>query len=119
AALAMTTSSRPRVPDAIAARFHTDFGDGGGMRRFFAPGRINLVGAHLDYNGGDVLPMAVDRGIYLAIRPRDDGRLRLRSLDLGLEVDVDGAAVGAHARPEHGWAAYPIGVWRGFVQATG
>jgi galactokinase len=115
----MTTSSRSRVLDAIGARFRTDFGGDAGVRQFFAPGRINLVGAHLDYNGGDVLPMAVDRGIYLAIRPRDDGRLRLRSVDLPLAVDVDGSKVGAHARSELGWAAYPIGVWKGFAQAAG
>ncbi len=115
----MTTPSHARVLDAIGARFRADFGDAGTVRRFFAPGRINLVGAHLDYNGGDVLPMAVDRGICLAIRARDDSQLRLRSLDSSRAVEVQGATVGAHARPEFGWAAYPIGVWRGFVQATG
>jgi galactokinase len=118
-AVAMTTSSRSRLLDAIGARFRSELGGSGDVRRFFAPGRINLVGAHLDYNGGDVLPMAVDRGIYLAIRARDDGRLRLRSLDLELAVDVDGSAVGERAAPEHGWAAYPLGVWKGFVRAHG
>ena len=74
--------------DAIGERFRAEFG-GAPFRRFFAPGRINLLGAHLDYNGGDVLPMAVDRGIYLAIRARDDGRFRLRSLDQERTVDDD------------------------------
>lgn len=115
---AMPASPNSRLLDAIGARFRADFGPGA-MRCFFAPGRINLVGAHLDYNGGDVLPMAVDRGIYAAIRARDDGRLRLRSLDLGLVVDVDGKDVGSCTRPEFGWAGYPLGVWAGFQQATG
>ncbi|MFY9343941.1 MAG: galactokinase [Planctomycetota bacterium] len=112
------TGSRSRLLDAIGARFHADFGDAP-PRRFFAPGRINLVGAHLDYNGGDVLPMAVDRGIYLAIRPRSDGRLRLRSLDQGLTVDVTADQVGSRTRPAFGWGGYPLGVWQGFRQTTG
>ncbi|MCU0867151.1 MAG: galactokinase [Planctomycetes bacterium] len=114
----MTASSRSPLPDAIAARFRTEFG-AAPCRRFFAPGRINLVGAHLDYNGGSVLPMAVDRGIYLAIAPRDDGLLRLRSLDQGLAVDIEAADIGERTRPELGWAGYPLGVWQGFRQATG
>jgi galactokinase len=114
----MTGSSRSRLLDAIAERWRTDYGDLP-YRRFFAPGRINLVGAHLDYNGGDVLPMAVDRGIYLAMRLRSDGRVRLRSLDQGLRVDVDTASVGDRTRPAFGWAGYPLGVWRTFAEATG
>lgn len=114
----MTGSSRSRLLDAIGARFRADFGPAP-FRRFFAPGRINLVGAHLDYNGGDVLPMAVDRGLYLAIRLRTDGKLRLRSLDQGLQIDVDADQVGARTRPAFGWAGYPLGVWQGFRQATG
>ena len=87
--------------DAIGARFRTEFG-GAPFRRFFAPGRINLLGAHLDYNGGDVLPMAVDRGIYLAIRARDDGRLRLRSVDPPQAIDIAGADGGERHGDEQG-----------------
>lgn len=109
----------PRSPllDAIGQRFVAEFG--GTPRRFFAPGRINLVGAHLDYNGGDVLPMAVDRGIYAAARLRDDGRIRLRSLDQELAVDVEASAIGARTRTEWGWGGYPLGVWHGFQQRFG
>lgn len=106
--------------DALETRFRSEFG-GKPPRRFFAPGRINLVGAHLDYNGGDVLPMAVDRGIYAAARLRDDGRIRLLSLDQELQVDVEvtTAAAATRTRPEWGWAGYPLGVWHGFQQRTG
>ncbi len=106
-----------RLLAALTERFHREFG-GEQPRVFFAPGRINLVGAHLDYNGGDVLPMAVDRGIYAAVRLRSDGQLRLRSLDQELAVDVDAAQVGRRTRPEWGWAGYPLGVWHGFQQRT-
>ncbi len=114
----MSVPTRPALLDAVVGRFRGEFG-GALPRCFFAPGRINLVGAHLDYNGGDVLPMAVDRGIYAAAVARADGRLRLRSLDQQLAVDLDVAAVGRRMRSEWGWAAYPIGVWHGFQQRTG
>jgi galactokinase len=107
-----------RLLDALTARFRADFGEAP-FRRFFAPGRINLVGAHLDYNGGDVLPMAVDRGIYLAIRPRTDDRIRLRSIDQKLAVDIEAGQVGTRTRPAFGWGGYPLGVWQGFREATG
>ena len=107
----------PRPLDAIVERFRREFGEPR-PRCFFAPGRINLVGAHLDYNGGDVLPMAVDRGLYAAVRLRSDGRLRLCSVDQDLAIDVDGAEVGVRTRAEWGWAGYPIGVWHGFLQRT-
>jgi galactokinase len=55
------------------------FGRGEGVRLFFAPGRVNLMGAHLDYNGGPVMPMAIDRGTFLAERPRKDAVLSLHS----------------------------------------
>ena len=50
---------------------------------------------------------------------RTDGRLRLRSIDQELAVDIAGDSVGTRTRPEWGWAGYPIGVWHGFVQSTG
>ena len=95
------------LADAVAERFTAEFG--AGARLFFAPGRVNLVGAHLDYNGGDVLPMAIDRGVYAALRLRDDGAVRLRSLDVEPPIDVAMGSI-AEFGPEHGWARYPLGV---------
>ncbi len=48
-----------------------------------APGRVNLIGEHTDYNDGFVLPMAIDHAVWVALRPRDDGDVRLHSLDFG------------------------------------
>ncbi|HNM37254.1 MAG TPA: galactokinase family protein, partial [Anaerolineales bacterium] len=50
-----------------------------------APGRVNLIGEHTDYNDGFVLPMAIDREVMIALRPREDKTVRLFSLDLETE----------------------------------
>lgn len=86
---------------------------------FFAPGRVNLVGAHLDYNGGPVLPLAVDCGTYVGARLRSDSWIRLRSLNSDVALDIDARRLGATCEIEHGWASYPLGVWRTFAEAFG
>lgn len=54
-----------------------------------APGRVNLIGEHTDYNDGWVLPMAIDRALWIALRPRSDQRVVLQSLDFGEEREFD------------------------------
>lgn len=100
-----------RLRDAVASRARADLGRGD-LRFFFAPGRINLVGAHLDYSGGDVMPMAIDRGICAGVGLRDDGRIRLRSVDQDLAVDLSVDEVSDTAEAAWGWAGYPLGVWQ-------
>src|SRR6187455_312914 len=92
-------------------RFGEVFGDAGAaVRAFFSPGRVNLMGAHLDYNGGPVMPMAIDRGTFFALRPRADGRIHLAStLEPGeLELEPEGLPDEAARR----WWDYPVGVLR-------
>lgn len=73
-----------------------------------APGRVNLIGEHTDYNGGLVLPFAIDRRTYCAVGIRDDRVLRVRSatIDGEAQIAID------DLDPEHlgGWSAYPLGV---------
>lgn len=114
----VTAPARSRLLDAIEARARHEHG-ATPTRWFFAPGRINLVGAHLDYSGGDVMPMAVDRGIFVGVRLRDDDRIRLCSVDQELVVEARCAEVGDRTRPEWGWAGYPLGIWRAFARDHG
>jgi galactokinase len=91
-----------------AERFIEVFGAGAPPRLFFSPGRINLMGAHLDYNGGPVMPMALDRGTYFALRPRQDDRVTLVStLEEGrFSAPLTALPQGAEGR----WYDYPLGV---------
>ncbi|HMZ06097.1 MAG TPA: galactokinase [Anaerolineales bacterium] len=71
-----------------------------------APGRVNLIGEHTDYNDGFVLPMAIDRAVWLAIHPRSDGQVRIHSLDLKTEATFQLDSL----TPGTGWIEYPKGV---------
>jgi len=91
-----------------AREFGLRFGSGQPPRIFFSPGRVNLMGAHLDYNGGPVMPTAIDRGTFIALRTRADDRLRFASTlePTSLETDLSGARFERSGR----WVDYPLGV---------
>jgi galactokinase len=76
-----------------------------------APGRVNLIGEHTDYNGGFVLPFAIDRRTEVAASRRSDGELRVRSLQKPDDV-VQATATGLRPGERSDWSAYVLGtVW--------
>lgn len=96
-------------PDRILAAFRASFGRPAVL--VAGPGRVNLIGEHTDYNGGFVLPGAVDRTLWIAARARTDRTCRLRSVDLGEagEFPLEGLAP-VEAR----WANYLLGIYAEF-----
>jgi galactokinase len=76
-----------------------------------APGRVNLIGEHTDYNDGFVLPFAIDRETFVAAARRDDARIALASEGFGEAAEVDADALSPDA--ERGWWSYVHGVIAG------
>ena len=76
---------------------------------FFAPGRVNLIGEHIDYNGGVVFPAALSLGIYGMLRVRKDRKIYLKSMNASLEVVVD-LDKPILCTEQDGWGNYPKGV---------
>jgi len=102
----------PFVSSALRARvldeFERRFGD---VPAFVAraPGRVNLIGDHTDYNDGFVLPMAIDREVCLAARPRDDRRVVVHSIDFDQDASF-ALDDGGRRREEGSWVEYLRGV---------
>ena len=72
-----------------------------------APGRVNLIGEHTDYNDGFVLPMAINRAAWIALRPRRDGLVRIHALNFDDVAEID---LSAMRHEDEGWREYVKGV---------
>jgi galactokinase len=100
----MSTKSRPL--DLCLERFRAV--SKAEAHAFFAPGRANLMGAHMDYNGGVVMPVALSKGTYALAGLRQDGMLRLESMQFPGEVVEVPLAELAPGRTK-GWSSYVEG----------
>jgi len=98
----------------LMAKFKEVYGEGGEIREYFAPGRVNLIGEHTDYNGGHVFPCALTLGTYGLARKREDRKLRFYSANftkLGvIETSLDDLV----PSDEADWTNYPKGVMWAF-----
>lgn len=75
-----------------------------------APGRLEFIGNHTDYNGGAVLGVAIDRSVWVAVAPRDDGQWRLGSETQAALVTLPAGSPPAKQDGSASWANYPLGV---------
>lgn len=96
--------------DSIVARFHSTYGSPPSVVAR-APGRVEFIGNHTDYNGGAVLGAAIDRYVWVAAATNPSGRLRLFSAG-GQAVLALPSDPGARLTGPDSWVNYPLGVWR-------
>ena len=97
----------PKLISGLRAAFAGVF-PGAPPRAAFAPGRVNLIGEHTDYNDGYVLPMAISRGVAVAFRPRTDRLIRAHSTSFGATTTLALDDLDSTSRRD--WAAYIAGV---------
>jgi galactokinase len=103
------------MKETVLNKFKELFGDTDGVSVYFAPGRVNMIGEHTDYNGGHVFPCALTIGTYAAVRKRADRKLNFYSMNfdrLGIiETSLDDLTPSDKA----GWTNYPKGVMWAFA----
>ena len=108
----------------LMQKFYEIFGNEGDIRSYFAPGRVNLIGEHTDYNGGHVFPCALTIGTFGIARKREDNKIRFYSANFSklgvIETSLDDLVPSEKA----GWTNYPKGVmWtfekRGYKLTSG
>ena len=96
--------------------FVEKFGGDGDIRSYFAPGRVNLIGEHTDYNGGHVFPCALTIGTYMLARKREDSKLRFYSINFEKIGVIEGSLDELNPKQDENWTAYPKGVMWTFLQ---
>lgn len=104
------------MKDIILKRFAEVFGGQEGARAFFAPGRVNLIGEHTDYNGGHVFPCALTIGTYAVARKREDRKLRFYSMNFDRLGIIESSLDDLKPHKEAGWTNYPKGVMWAFEE---
>lgn len=75
---------------------------------YFTPGRVNLIGEHIDYNGGLVMPCAITLGTWLALAPNNEGKFRFKSLNFEATIEINSNEI--QQKNGSSWFNYPIGI---------
>ena len=102
-----------RILKDLKNTFETVYGNSENVRYYFAPGRVNLIGEHIDYNGGCVFPCAISAGTYAAARKREDGQIRIFSANFAMEGIKFSSLDDLRPGPQGTWTNYI----RGMVKA--
>jgi galactokinase len=100
----------------LVPKFKAQFGPADAIHIFRAPGRVNLIGEHTDYNLGFVLPTALEMACYIGCARADDGRIRVYSEERNEERSWDATEI-AGLKPAHHWSDYFAGVAQGLARA--
>lgn len=104
------------MKEVVLAKFAEVFGDSEGAGVYFAPGRVNMIGEHTDYNGGHVFPCALTIGTYGVARKRNDNKLRFYSMNFDSMGIIESSLEDLKPYKEANWTNYPKGVMWAFGQ---
>jgi len=104
------------MKDILLEKFAEVFGSSEGAKVYFAPGRVNLIGEHTDYNGGHVFPAALTLGTYGVARKRKDRKLRFYTMNYNRVDIVESSLDDLIPLRKTGWTAYPKGVMWAFKE---
>lgn len=99
------------MKEQLLQAFESVFGYQHGAKVYFSPGRVNLIGEHIDYNGGLVFPAAISIGTYGVAKLRQDDRVRLFSLNYKELNMIEVHLSNLDYQPKHGWANYAKGIF--------
>ena len=95
------------MKEKVKTKFEELFGNKGEIKEYFAPGRVNLIGEHTDYNGGHVFPCALTMGTYAVARKRNDNKLRLYSMNFEKIGVLESTIDDLKYNPKEDWINYP------------
>ena len=102
------------MKEVVLKKFAEVFGDHDGAKVYFAPGRVNLIGEHTDYNGGHVFPCALTIGTYGVARHREDNKLRFYSMNFENLGVIESSLDDLKPYKEADWTNYPKGIMWAF-----
>ena len=95
------------MKEKVKTKFEELFGNEGEIKEYFAPGRVNLIGEHTDYNGGHVFPCALTMGTYAVARKRNDNKLKLYSMNFEKLGVLESTIDNLRYNPKEDWINYP------------
>lgn len=104
------------MKETVLKKFEELYGDANGANVYFAPGRVNMIGEHTDYNGGHVFPCALTIGTYAAVKKREDRKLRFYSMNFEKLGVIESSLDDLIPSDKAGWTNYPKGVMWAFAE---
>lgn len=104
------------MKETVLKKFEELYGGADGVNVYFAPGRVNMIGEHTDYNGGHVFPCALTIGTYAAVKKRADRKLRFYSMNFEKLGVIESSLDDLTPSDAAGWTNYPKGVMWAFAE---